>query len=308
MITKMSNSATPIKLSTKLAVFDFDWTLICPKNGTTWSSNKDDWKFLYDNTTDILKQYHIQGYSIVIVTYQSRQYKIDMIHEIITMFQDVIPITVIVSDKQTKKDFDIMDYLDTDIIDINTSFYCGDADGEQGSWSDMDRKFAEKNKLTFYKPADLFADNQVVSDTSMFPDMLNTILNTTLIIMCGSPASGKSTFVKEHLIPLGFSVVSSDTYNGNKKKMKKDTRKLIENKKRVVIDACNPTLLNRQDWRDIDTNMCTTTILMDAEKVLTIDRNSKRTVDKVPPVAIHSWYKRFERGDDIDIVYPVKTQ
>lgn len=33
----------------KVAIFDYDWTLVCPKSNGTFSKDVDDVKFLFDN-------------------------------------------------------------------------------------------------------------------------------------------------------------------------------------------------------------------------------------------------------------------
>ena len=37
-------------MQTKMASFDYDWTLVKPKNDRTFPKDIDDWEFLYSNT------------------------------------------------------------------------------------------------------------------------------------------------------------------------------------------------------------------------------------------------------------------
>ena len=66
-------------MRTKLAAFDYDWTLVKPKNDRTFPKDVDDWEFLYSNVTEFLKNYHDKGYMIVIFTNQTKEWKIDQI-------------------------------------------------------------------------------------------------------------------------------------------------------------------------------------------------------------------------------------
>ena len=60
----------PTQPSTKLAGFDMDWTLIKPKSGRKWPINGSDWTWLHDNTPGKLRQFHEQGFVIVVFTNQ----------------------------------------------------------------------------------------------------------------------------------------------------------------------------------------------------------------------------------------------
>ena len=39
----------------KMAAFDYDWTLVCPKGGKTFPTNIDDWEWLYPNIPEKIK-------------------------------------------------------------------------------------------------------------------------------------------------------------------------------------------------------------------------------------------------------------
>lgn len=288
MITEIQHKS-PNLSNNKLAVFDFDWTLVCPEKSQKFSCNKDDWRFLYQNVKDVLNNYHQQGYTLIIVTYQTREYKIEMIHNVIKVID--IPIYVLIGDGDTKKDFILSDYLSNDKNLTNDKFYCGDADGSVGSWSDMDRVFAEKNGLVFYTPPEIFGWNT----GSSLEDLKD------VIIMCGSPGSGKSTFVREYIEPKGYRVVASDNYNSDKRKISKAIKILLKEGHKIVLDRCNPTQKDRQEWIDIS-DKSYTIIHMDVPKSIAIERVKTRTTQKsVPVIAINTWYKKFE-NTNIDIV------
>lgn len=291
----------PISNMIKIAGFDFDWTLICPKSSNTFCLNKDDWKFLYEDVEDVLTKYYKDGYYIVIVTYQSRDYKIEMLNNFVKKFE--FPICVIIGDKTSKKDFDISEWIHAK-IDYENSFYCGDADGEKGSWSDMDRVFAARNNLKFYNPSEIFGKDRPDATFEFSSNIdIYSINEYDVVIMCGSPGSGKSTFVKNYAKE--FEVISSDAFKSNTNKMKKLFKELISENKKIVVDSCNATNKNRMNWIDLLHGKSYVIVYLDVDKKVAIDRNSKRQNNKVPMMAIHRWYLNFEyegiRKNDIII-------
>ena len=55
-----------------------------------------------------------------------------------------------------------------------------------------------------------------------------------LIVLVGSPGAGKSTFVKRHLVTLGYERINQDTL-GTKEKCLEIATRYLETKKSVVI-------------------------------------------------------------------------
>ena len=88
-------------LTEKVASFDYDHTLVKPNHGT-FSRNADDWVWLRENIPSILKNLHKEGYSIVIFTNQTKNYKIKQIKNVLETLE--IPIRVwIAIDKNLQK-------------------------------------------------------------------------------------------------------------------------------------------------------------------------------------------------------------
>ena len=56
----------------KLAIFDYDWTLVKPKTNGTFSKNVNDWMWLTENVPDIIKKLYDKGYSINIISNQRK--------------------------------------------------------------------------------------------------------------------------------------------------------------------------------------------------------------------------------------------
>ena len=59
-------------LKKKMASFDFDWTIVCPKDGRTFPKNIEDWEWLYPGIKDKIKWYSDNDYMVVIFTNQSK--------------------------------------------------------------------------------------------------------------------------------------------------------------------------------------------------------------------------------------------
>ncbi len=67
------------KFREKMASFDYDWTLVSPKNGKTFPKSVDDWVWLYPNVIDKIKELYEDNYMIVIFSNQSKEWKHDQI-------------------------------------------------------------------------------------------------------------------------------------------------------------------------------------------------------------------------------------
>src|SRR5579871_4006741 len=68
-----------------------------------------------------------------------------------------------------------------------------------------------------------------------------------MIIMTGMPGSGKSSYVLNTIKPHGYERINRDTLI-TKQKCLNETKKLLENKKNIVIDNTNPDKESRNDY------------------------------------------------------------
>jgi bifunctional polynucleotide phosphatase/kinase len=66
-----------------------------------------------------------------------------------------------------------------------------------------------------------------------------------LIVCVGYPASGKSSFVKKHLVSKGYTYVNQDTLK-TKERCVKACQGALANNQSVVIDNTNPEIATRQ--------------------------------------------------------------
>ena len=86
------NNAT---LKEKMASFDFDWTIVNPKEGKTFPSDVDDWEWLYPNIPEKIKEYYNNGYMIVIFTNQTKKWKHQQIKNVISLLE--IPVFIVIA-------------------------------------------------------------------------------------------------------------------------------------------------------------------------------------------------------------------
>ena len=139
-------------------------------------------------------------------------------------------------------------------------------------------------------------------------------IKVRIIILVGSPASGKTT-LSQKILDLNSSCKEPRTWNiysldneGSKKKMSnKLSIVLKETSKCCIIDATNGKLEMRNEWikiaKDIDENIDVVCIHINIEKEITLHLNDIRGLKKiinpdypfkeVPKVAIHTFWKHF---------------
>lgn len=115
-------------------------------------------------------------------------------------------------------------------------FYVGDAAGRPQDFSDSDKVFSSAIGLPFYTPDRCFPTTSVI--------IPNGLTDQTMFILVGMPGSGKSTFVKNNLLPNGYVWLSGDILKSTPR-LQKEAVKNINQGKSIVIDATNPKLETR---------------------------------------------------------------
>lgn len=188
----------------KFAIFDFDWTLVKPKDGRTFPKNIEDWQYLRSSVPSILLKF-VVDHNIVIVTDhrrlprkgQTKKWKVEQIINVVKNL-NIEEYTVLIGFKTKKPSVDLFFKAFPSAAKYNFSaFYVGDAAGRKGDcpvpgylrWSDVDADLAYNLGVNFYVPEQVFA-----ADT----DKINSITIEThtereVVIMVGYPASGKTT-------------------------------------------------------------------------------------------------------------------
>jgi bifunctional polynucleotide phosphatase/kinase len=180
----------------KMAIFDFDWTLVRPKTNGTFSKTIDDWMWLTNKVPIVLQNLYSKGFCIVVISNQTRttEMKISQITNVMLSLSGIPSLIAVAYEESDKKPnttmFDIIKYDKT--VDMKNSFYVGDALGRTEDWSDSDKKFAENIGLTkIYSPDDMFEVEHYFKKNIPETD------KQEVIVMVGYPGSGKSTIASQ---------------------------------------------------------------------------------------------------------------
>ncbi|KAI3386527.1 hypothetical protein SNEBB_006061 [Seison nebaliae] len=271
----------------KIAGFDIDWTIIKTKSEKKFPVNYNDWKLFSSNVIPKLKELHDDNFRIVFFTNQggieTGKQQTNLLkkkfEEIVKKIGLEIPIyccgeSKSIYRKPSTKIFDL--FLEKSNkkmeIDLEKSFYCGDAAGRPKDWkkgkskdfSCSDRKFAANLKIEFYTPEEFFDDEKIYKKfewNSYDPwkglkekkDLMKKEYHSKdleMIILVGMPACGKTTFVKEYLLPFYYSHINRDTLKTAKKCLE-EAEKNLKMKKSVVIDNTSPSISTRSLYLDL---------------------------------------------------------
>ncbi|KAI9216401.1 polynucleotide kinase 3 phosphatase-domain-containing protein [Blastocladiella britannica] len=218
------------------------------------------------------------------------------------------------------------------VIDYTLSFYVGDAAGRPAGWqpgaikdhSDADRKLAFNLNLPFFTPEEYFF-SQVPYQWTMpeysAPAILRTLLDqaptdasttthitpvalpaTEMLVMVGSPASGKSTIAAWLAAEHGYEVVNQDTLKSLKYCIRA-ARAALEAGKSVVIDNTNPTAETRANYlamaREFNVGARVAQLMMPVPMAehLNIYRSLTSERGRIPTIAFRSFQSRFEAPD-----------
>lgn len=168
----------------------------------------------------------------------------------------------------------LTDYKLTDAGDIDheSCIFVGDAAGREGDkaakirkdHSCSDRDFAANVGIPFQTPEEYFLGEpakpflrpfdpspylqpKLDSQTNTDPIVFTKKNELDIVLFCGSPGAGKSSFFWQHLEPLGYERVNQDTLKTRDKCIKVATQ-YIEEKKSVVVDNTNADIETRAAW------------------------------------------------------------
>lgn len=275
----------------KMAAFDYDWTLVCPKDGSTYPKDVEDYKYLYDNIKDKLKRLYEDGYMLVIFTNQTKDWKINQIQNFTKILE--LPIFIVIGFKDklhNKPNLILFDtFIKDNIIDKDKSFYVGDALGRKGDWSDTDKIFADNIGIKCISPEKFF-----YVDIKFNIPKIPLSDNNETIIMVGYPGSGKSTIAKSIAINDKYSIISGDICKTVPKTIK-CMKELFTINKSIIIDATNSSIKKREKYIELSIKnhysikcIHVTTSLEESYK-----RNKLRQ-NPVPKIAYSVYKKYFE--------------
>jgi len=223
-----------------LAVFDFDGTIVKPREGRPHPKDVEDWEFTRPSVPSVLQDL-AKTHRLVIVTDQSKPWKVDQIHAVMRAI-GIDPSLVVAFEKDHQKPSTVIFERLFASEDKETykrdAFYVGDAAGRPGDWSDCDRVFAERAGLRFQVPEQVFPLDRLV-----FKPLPPLVPPTKeVLILVGFPASGKSTFAKT----LGYHHVNGDEFK-TPAAMRKDADKHVATQS-IVFDCTGGTKKKRGEF------------------------------------------------------------
>ena len=138
-----------VAASTKIAAFDMDGTLITTQRGKGFPTGPSDWKFLSGKIISKLKSVHDDGYKIVLFTNQAgiekkKVKKSDIQTKLLAIMKKLaVPFQVFISTGENvfrkpctgQWDFMIKNCNNGVAVDLDKSYYVGDAAGRPKGWA-----------------------------------------------------------------------------------------------------------------------------------------------------------------------------
>lgn len=216
-----------------------DGTIISTKSGNVFPKDLNDWKFQYPSIPDKLKDFlnRNSDFKIIIITNQAGCKTEADIKNMKKKTENVtsaigVPVLVFIAPDKNKYrkpltgswDLFVEEYNKGMVPELKESFYCGDAAGRKKDHASSDRFFALNIGITFKLPEQFFlgsVQNPEFTEPAFNPQKyLAKALNNDhvkfenkqeMIIMVGYPGSGKSSYVKNVILPRNFRHVNRDT-------------------------------------------------------------------------------------------------
>lgn len=291
--------------------FDLDNTIIKTKSGNIYPKDIKDWKFNYDNTIECLKEIN-ERYDVVIFTNQrhrSEEYLLIKFKDIAKKLTIPILFLACIGDSINRKPrLGMLKKFET--FGSLLKIYCGDASGriysnDKKDFSAADITFAINANVQFVTPEMLFlgetSPEKIILPFKPREETCNykkLVFPKSMIIMTGSPGSGKSTFIKKWL---KHDIVFSNDISGNKKKTLKELNLFLENYNNeiIVVDNTHPLKFDRKTLIDIakNKNIKTVSIFMVINKEHAKHNLLYRTITSskhIPFMAANIFFKKLE--------------
>lgn len=309
----------------QFAIYDLDWCIIKTKSGKIFPKDYNDWEFLYDCIPNKLREIS-KTKIVMILTNQLgiSEGKVDKkkFIEKIKQIQQVLNIPILVgiacnNDNFRKPRTGFIDHIKKiSIYGENAfykegSFFVGDMAGRLKSENhkkdryDTDRKFALNLGIKFYTPEMYFLEKEprpfektgyqldYETDTDEVDlDQFNE--NKMMVLVCGYPGSGKTTFSKKLD---NFLLISKDLYKSRVNKILEDNLKLEQN---IIVEGLMYNnekrnkylkLAKKYDYQVIYVDITTS---FDLSYHLNIYRSLNDGVKIIPKVVYYTYRKYFE--------------
>jgi bifunctional polynucleotide phosphatase/kinase len=286
----------------RLAMFDFDGTLVKPKEGRRFPKNREDWEWWHSRVPDVLRDYARRRFRIVLITDQSKPWKIDMIRDVLTATG--VSATVVIGIEKAEKKPNNTQFWSVfseakNTIRWDKSFYVGDAAGRPGDWAAVDKAFAEGINVPFFTPEQMFQDVSQPQKEQNIQKHKQESKEKTVYIMIGFPGAGKSTWVRENLQPETTVVLKGDDYKTVPSLLKAAAeRHEAAPEKNIVFDTTGGTRERRAAFiafaDSIGFRAVCVWIKTDLRTAL--ERVKQRADTKginIPPIALYTYQKHF---------------
>ena len=210
-------------------------------------------------------------------------------------------------------------------LDLNECIYVGDAAGRKKSktykkndFSDSDYKFAINCQFKFFTPEEFF-----LNEKSEYPKIINNLHDydqnnndhikfdsspdfKEVIMLIGSPGSGKSTYTENFLVPKGYVRINQDNLKTREKVIKALIQNINDGKK-IVIDSTNPQKNSRSEFINIckKNKYPIRAFVFKMEKEFAMHLNNLRAINKnrkhfsghVNNIPIHTFYKNYQKPE-----------
>ncbi|XP_063798503.1 bifunctional polynucleotide phosphatase/kinase isoform X2 [Pseudophryne corroboree] len=274
-----------VQSSSKIAGFDIDGTIITTKSGKVFPTSADDWRILYPEVPKKLKALLADGYKVVFFTNQMGISRGKLRPEVFKAKAEAIldhlgiPVQIFVATGMgiyRKPATGMWDYLcekanDGIKVQKEDCVYVGDAAGRPANWapdrkkkdfSCGDRLFSLNLGIKFYTPEEYFLgwksapfqlptfDPRTLDPSvPLYEPASSTLVSASpeVVVAVGYPGAGKSSFVKEHLVPKGYVFANRDTL-GTWQKCVAACEEALQNGKSIVIDNTNPDVESRSRY------------------------------------------------------------
>ncbi len=293
----------------KMAAFDFDWTLVKPKGNRKFPRSVGDWEWLFPSVQEKLRALHHDGYMIVLFTNQSKNWKFSQIQEVTVALQLGGPVHVYAAFskehhyKPNPFMFHQLELNSSVPIDKEQSFFVGDALGRPDDFSDSDRRFAENIGIRWMSPEEFFCGDSTTTvateeeeETAIDKLQIQPSEEREIIVMMGYPGAGKSTVANQLVSDYvdKYVCIHGDEHKTSKKMISVASQ---EPQKSIIFDATNSNKAKRQEYiafaqkQNIRVIRC---VHVDTVQAIAYARNLAREGKPVPRIAYSVYAKHFE--------------
>ena len=315
------NHFRPIKDTGFKVIFaDLDHTLITPKGKHVFPKTIDDWKWKDETIVPKLKDmYNNMGYEIVIVSNQKKMTREEVKTKVQMIYEDLqLPFVFLSghSDLYYRKPqlglWEVLiEYIFKDInnIDYPSSIFVGDSIADLYFARNINIKFLHTELLFSGIPNKDFLKIEEKKHplTEWVSDSVKNILpsfkksSKRIVIMVGSPASGKSFYSHELETTYGYLRINKDDMKSDAVMLKAYDSGIKEGRN-IVIDGTNPTKESRSKWINVARKASyeITIVWMNFPMYVVEFLNNYRIAKNknqnshVPAVAMRVYYKKLE--------------